>query len=250
MVTQTFVAGHVSRAADSSLAGEGSCIRIHSRAGFGDMSRPCATTLASELADEELAALRDLLIKKAWKGKHLEIGTAAGGTLCAMIQAATHRPPFVVIDPMTYFEGQRQTVERNLREHGIDPADVSIRQARSWDALRAAKAAGERFDFIFVDGTHKFRYVIQDMHWAGLLNVGGVMALHDYLPVMPGVRWAADHFLRHNPNYKPVGLVHSLLLIEKVSADRGGAIKIMSGLQAAIVHGWLQISASVRKRLK
>ena len=63
--------------------------------------RDCATTLASEVTEKELKALTVLLEKSGFHGRHLEIGTAAGGTLKAMmaVYEDTERPDFVVVDP-------------------------------------------------------------------------------------------------------------------------------------------------------
>ena len=165
------------------------------------MSRACAITLASEMTVDELHALKDIIQTKSLKGKHLEIGTAAGGTLCKMIEAATHRPPFVVVDTMRYFSNQRQIVINNLKQNGLPAENVDIREMTSADAWQKSQKQREIFDFILVDGSHKFRYVIQDLRWAGLLCSGGVLALHDYSSRLEGVQLAADLFLRRNENF-------------------------------------------------
>ena len=56
---------------------------------------------------EEHDFLFELIRDRQLTGQHLEVGTAAGGTLCAMMQcfAEQSRPPFVVVDRMTYFPG-------------------------------------------------------------------------------------------------------------------------------------------------
>jgi len=213
------------------------------------MSRHCATELTSEMTGRERDALCAIIRDRALSGKHLEIGTAAGGTLREMMRAAVHRPPFVVIDPMTYFPNQRETVERNLTSAGIPIAQVEIRVSRSWDALHRARAAGEKYDFVLIDGTHKFRYVIQDLHWSGLVNVGGIIALHDYTPQIRAVQAAADHFLSRNRNYRRLQLDDSLLLVEKTAPDEAGGVRLMPNWLATIMHPLFQFENSVRKRL-
>lgn len=213
------------------------------------MERTCATQLTSEMTAPELDALRGIFRSHPRPGRHLEIGTAAGGTLCEMMLAAGHRPPFVVVDPMNYFPDQKAVVERNLTEHGLPLAQVEIRVARSWDAFLAARAAGETFDFILIDGTHKFRYVMQDLRWAGLLNPRGILALHDYTPRLRAVKWAADHFLANNRNYHRIALADSLLLLEKTAPDGPRGPRLMSHLSASIMHPLFQFENSVRKRL-
>src|SRR3989304_3223474 len=49
--------------------------------------RPLPRTLSAELSNDELSSLINIIREKSFKGKHLEIGTAAGGTLCCMMKA-------------------------------------------------------------------------------------------------------------------------------------------------------------------
>lgn len=187
--------------------------------------RRCATTLESELSPAELCYLLSLVRDSGFAGRHLEIGTAAGGTLRAMLacfDGAT--PPFVVVDPMTYFPDQLTIVRRSLRDHGLSPSAVEFRVATSVEAFPQAKAAGERFDFIFVDGCHKLKNVIRDIQWAELLSVDGLICFHDYTPRFPGVMWAVDRWLRRRPQYQVLGREGSLLAVSKTAAHRGPAV--------------------------
>jgi predicted O-methyltransferase YrrM len=163
------------------------------------------------MTPREVEMLRRVVRERALAGRHLEIGTAAGGTLCEMMKAAPKQPPFVVVDPMKYFADQRATVERNLTQHGLRVANVEFRELRSAEALLAARAAKESFDFVLIDGGHKLRNVAQDLGWAALVNVGGIIAVHDYRPFTRGVMWALDYFLRKNRNYRRVEQVDSLV---------------------------------------
>ena len=213
------------------------------------MERPCATQLNSEMTQTELDALRSILSARQRPGRHLEIGTAAGGTLCEMMRAATHRPPFVVIDTMNYFANQRQTVEQNVTSHGLPLDQVEFREMRSWDAYQHSRKALESFDFVLIDGTHKFRYVMQDLHWAALLNPNGILALHDYTPRLRSVKWAADYFLANNRNYHRIALADSLLFLEKTAPDGPDGPNLLPDPVASFMHPLFQFENSVRKRL-
>ena len=85
--------------------------------------RASATTLAAETTGAERSALLDVLRQARLTGQHLEIGTAAGGTLKELmaIYPEAKRPPFVVVDPLVYFPDQRRAVERNLLLAGNRP---------------------------------------------------------------------------------------------------------------------------------
>ena len=213
------------------------------------MSRICATTLAAEMSETELNALRNLLNKRAFTRLHLEIGTAAGGTLCELLLATGQESQFVVVDPMTYFENQRETVERNITRHGLSTKRVDFRTAKSWDVYQKALADREVYDFILIDGAHKLRYVVQDLHWTNLLSVGGIVALHDFKPTMRGVVIAAENFLKNNANYRKLELADTLLILEKTGPDPEGGARCMPQWQAGLIQPLVQLETSIKKRL-
>ena len=171
--------------------------------------RASATTLAAEVSENELAALKALLKARRLKGPHLEIGTAAGGTLKELMRCYpdSGRPRFVVVDPMRYFSDQQAIVRKNLASAGLDPDQVDFRVGMSWPAFQQASRAGERFSFIFVDGSHKIHHVTEDLAWTRLLEPGGIICFHDYNRNFPGVMLAVDRFLARYRNYRAVGQV-------------------------------------------
>jgi predicted O-methyltransferase YrrM len=166
--------------------------------------RASATTLEPEISGADLAAMVRALHAAPLRGSHLEIGTAAGGTLRELMLAypAEHRPQFVVVDPMTYFPEQLSIVRRNLASAGIDPIGVEFRISKSWPALQKALQSGERYSFIFIDASHKAHRVMQDICWARLLEPGGLLCFHDYAPRFPGVVFAVGRLLSANENYE------------------------------------------------
>src|SRR4029079_19590041 len=105
-------------------------------------------------------------------GPHLEIGTAAGGTLKELILSYPEgkRPPFVVVDPMSYFPDQMGIIRRNLSSAGINPDTIEFRVGKSWPMFQRAEQKGERFSFIFIDGSHKIHHVTEDLAWTRLLE--------------------------------------------------------------------------------
>lgn len=214
--------------------------------------RTSAHSLASELWPNELIFLKSLLQKTCRGGKVLEVGTAAGGTLCEMMKCFedSARPDFVVVDPMMYFPDQLGIVKRNLEEHGLDPASVDFRIGTSNDLLAPALESGHRFDFMLIDGSHKIRYVTQDLGWLQLLNPGGIVCFHDYNDRHKGVTWPVDRFVRRHQNYRRGELVESLLAIEKISASTRVEVSVMDYLWSTVLSPWLQLEMSVKKRLK
>ena len=212
--------------------------------------RQSALDMSSELAAAELAALRSFLQSIGLRGTHLEIGTAAGGTLKELMLAYERpRPRFVAVDTFRYFPKQREIVETNLKSAGIDLAEVELRPMSSEAALRAAVDAGERFDFIFIDANHEARHVIRDLRWAALLSAGGALCLHDYSPRFPGLVWAVDRFLNRNRNYERVSLSLSLLILKKISPDTDRLVGAFDTLIADVLSQVHRLRRSIRKRL-
>jgi predicted O-methyltransferase YrrM len=208
-------------------------------------------TLGSELTDEEMASLTGLLRMHHFTGNLLEIGTAAGGTLIEMMKCyeERERPHFVVVDNMAYFEDQFEIIRRNLKEHGLNPDAIEFRVARSYDAFKQAEQAREVFDFIFIDGAHECRYVMQDLSWARLLRKDGILCLHDYSPKTRGVVAAADRFLKKNVNYSIITLVGSLLAVRKCDVSRVPEISVGDRVFATLLAPLQRLHKSIEKRI-
>jgi len=76
----------------------------------------------------------------------------------------------------------------NLKDH-IDVGRVVPIHDYSWNFVSPIK-----FDFIFIDGDHRYEKVKDDIHLAlRLIRAGGIIAGHDYThPDWPGVKKAVD----------------------------------------------------------
>jgi hypothetical protein len=218
--------------------------------------RQCATTLQSEISYAEMDSLLDVLSRKKFKEAHLEIGTAAGGTLCQLNcfyrKNVGLNPLFVVVDPLGYFPNQFEIVCQNLEKHGIDPAEIKFLKSSSKVAFLSVSADPPDLDFILVDGNHKIRYVTEDLRWARFLRVGGILCAHDYSPSHPGVYLSLKRFLKKHKNYKILSQVETLLIIEKSEPTPSGVLEISfwDRLLATLRAPLFQLKASLVKRLK
>ncbi|MEM9319604.1 MAG: class I SAM-dependent methyltransferase [Pseudomonadota bacterium] len=216
------------------------------------MARMSATTLQSECHGDEVALLRRILVGHDLPGRHLEIGTAAGGTLKELMltypDAAT-RPDFVVIDPMTYFDDQLSKVRHNLAASGIDPDAVTFWTGTSEDFLAAERRSGGVFDFIFVDGDHRAAPVMVDMQWADMLRDGGFICFHDRSESFPGVGWSIAHFLRQNPNFHEFDSARTLVVLRKTGEGRRPVVTRADLKAARLEQHRLRLRRSLRKRL-
>ena len=201
------------------------------------------------MTSEEHRLLVELLRGGERRGTHLEIGTGAGGTLCVMLNAFAqeNRPRFVVVDKMRYFPSQLELVRKNLARHGFGENTVDIRVAKSDAAFTHAETAHERFDFVLIDGSHKVRAVMGDLRWSRLVNVGGIICLHDYSSRFLGVQMAVNHFLRRNRNYERVALAGSLLALRKTALASRREVTRTDEFYAAALHLPLKLITNCRR---
>jgi hypothetical protein len=215
------------------------------------MARPSATTLESECTAEERALLMETLKNSAFSGAHLEIGTAAGGTLKEMMgqYAPDARPDFFVIDPLTYYPDQEYIITRNLISAGIDPNLVTFWKGVTQDFIDPARASGQMFDFVFIDGDHRHYYVTVDLQWADCVTKGGVIALHDHGAAFPGVGWAIDTFLAHNPDFKIEARAGSLTILRRIAVTKRPTVTAADLRHARRVHLMFRWKRSLKKRL-
>lgn len=217
--------------------------------------RECTETLVSEMTEAERRSLTDALSAANLKGAHLEIGTAAGGTLCHLLvhyrdEMEREPPPFIVVDPFTYFPDQLETVRRNLLRHKLDPDQVRFIQATGKEAFEQIASDPPALDFILVDGSHKLRHVVQDLRWARHLRPGGLLCLHDCSPKYPGVWLNARRFTRRHSNYSRVSHAGTLLILRKDAPSSRREITPWAVLRANLLSPLLQLKASLAKRIK
>lgn len=209
-------------------------------------------TLGPELSPDELNLLISSIKERNLTGKHLEIGAAAGGTLKELMLCYPDelRPQFVSIDPMKYFVNQLAVIKENLKSSGLDPDTVDFRVSRSLDALKSATSIGERFSFIFVDGSHKISHVTEDIGWSSLLDPGGLICFHDYSDMHCGVVAAVDRFHRRCPEYRLAAQVDSLLVFEKTRIPARREVTKTDRLRAHAIALFVQVSRSLGKRAR
>lgn len=215
--------------------------------------RKCASTLESEMSTNETDSLIEALARSEFTGTHLEIGTAAGGTLCKIVKHYLMRsskvPKFLVIDSFKYFPDQFELVKRNLKQNGIDESLISFHKANSYDVFNESDTNGLELDFILIDANHKLKYVIADLRFTRFLRSGGILCVHDYSLKHRGVYIACNHFMKKYENYSLISKVGSLLILKKERESKSLEISLFTLLMANVLNIFLQFRNSIQKRL-
>ena len=132
-----------------------------------------SVTRVAELNGSEL----NRLVREAGATRSLEVGLAYGFSTIWIMDALAEGGVHIAIDPFqeSYWSGVGATQARRLKGR-----DFRLVEDFSIHALSDLIRAGERFDFIFIDGNHRFDDVLVDFYLADqLLGVGGIMALDD-----------------------------------------------------------------------
>lgn len=165
--------------------------------------------------------------------RYLEIGAYEGLNLAFMDWLLPGRIEATVIDPWfderinpdeTYHEVQER-FHRNVARMGFRAMDA--RRGFSSDLLPVLRQEGQRFDMVYIDGSHTALDVMVDMCCCtGLLRTGGMMILDDYWHDVsdisgPGVKQAVDRFLDIFHPYFRVEAAYRQVVLTKTAAVPG-----------------------------
>ncbi len=158
-----------------------------------------ALDASTRISPDEGLCLYDLYVA-ARPANSLEVGMAFGFSTLYFLAAiaANGRGKHVAIDPYQNdaWRGIGQTQAR-AAAHDLGRADAfALIEERSDRAAVDLLRSGARFDFIFIDGNHRFDDVLVDVYfYAQLCALGGLLIFDDLW--MPSVRSVA-RFVRRN----------------------------------------------------
>jgi predicted O-methyltransferase YrrM len=159
--------------------------------------------------------------------RYLEIGAFEGRNLAFLDWLLPGRLDVVTIDPWFNEEfnpdGSYHGIEARYHANTAKMNFPSIenRKTLSGTELPLMRAAGDRFDLIYVDGSHAALEVMIDLTYcASLLTPGGMMILDDYWHDIsdiggPGVKQAVDQFMRVFGRYFSVKAVYRQVVLIK-----------------------------------
>ncbi|MDC1006383.1 hypothetical protein OAQ34_12250, partial [Opitutales bacterium] len=154
------------------------------------------------------------------------------------------------VDPMKYFNDQLIVIKKNLQKNNIEAKKIRFLICKSRQAQKIAKIDNPSFDFMLIDGSHKQKYVTEDLMWSRFLRVGGLLCAHDFSPQFPGVFRSINEFLKNYKNYKVLFTEGSLIGIQKVAPSASHEVSL-GMIFNATVQGFLsQITNSLSKRMR
>lgn len=140
------------------------------------------TDIAGWLTDIEAECLSRYAAGK----RVLEIGSYCGRSTVCMARTADE---VVSVDP--HVHDTVDILQATIRRHNLTNVTMHTCTSAEWLATHGAV---NQFDFVFVDGDHRYQAVLDDATIAAVvLRPGGVVAFHDYRTV-PGEhdgRWDA-----------------------------------------------------------
>ncbi len=138
--------------------------------------------------EQHLAPLRDRCVRM------LEVGSYEGRSAVWMAEHLLGHPESTLtcVDPLyvcpVYGEDPPRNLIANIEETGL-AGRIKLCVGFSSAVLPRLMAAGERFDFVYIDGSHEARDVLFDGVMAlEMLRDGGLLAFDDYLWADGGLR--------------------------------------------------------------
>lgn len=144
----------------------------------------------------------------------LEVGCGLGKSAVS-IMLGTGRA-HVAVDPFQANYDFRGV--RNVARAGLSDA-FELRAERSCVALPALLAEGRSFDFVFVDGSHRFDDILVDFTFADLLlRPGGTIVFDDLW--MRTTQLVLAYIRTNRPDYRlDAGAPRTLALVRKIGED-------------------------------
>jgi predicted O-methyltransferase YrrM len=154
-------------------------------------------------------------LKERKLSKTLEVGFAVGMSASHIIAATKKK--HITIDP--FQENYGQFGIKNLEKFGMGKF-LDFRPDYSHNVLPQLLKEGKSFDFIFIDGDHKFDGVFVDYYYADLLlDDGGYILLHDTW--MRSTRLVERFIIKNKKNYHSIKIPYkNLSLLQKRGVDQ------------------------------
>jgi predicted O-methyltransferase YrrM len=169
---------------------------------------------SDSISTEEANFIHDLITKNKIK-KTLEIGLSYGFSAAHIIHAT--RSKHVVVEP--FAQARDDLGIKNLAS--LDYLQyLELREERSHNALPSLVNENKQFEFIFIDGGHKYDEIFIDWYYSDLLlEPHGFILFHD--DWMRSSQLVGSFIRNNRTDYREIktGAVGSLMLFQKFGRD-------------------------------
>ena len=168
---------------------------------------------SSPVSQSQAQTIYDFLKARPELKKTLEVGFAIGRSAAHIIAATQSHHQ--VIDP--FQEDYGSWGIKNLKQLGLE-GHYTLHEKLSHEALPQLLAEGLKFDFIFIDGDHRFDGAFIDFYYCDLLlKPGGFVLLHDTW--MRPIRLIMSFINTNRANYKLELDADNMALYQKTQAE-------------------------------
>ncbi len=154
------------------------------------------------------------LIKDKKLSKTLETGLGFGNSACHIL--AAHQQNHIAIDP--FQKDYEYQALKNVEAIGFKDK-FDFREDYSHNILPQFLKEGKQFDFIFIDGDHKFDGILVDFYYADLLlENGGYVLFHDTW--MRSTQLVSAFIKNNKTNYEVIDCpLRNFHLFKKIKLD-------------------------------
>jgi predicted O-methyltransferase YrrM len=190
---------------------------------------PIPGWLRDEEADLLIAVLSRIVLGRPGPHAIVEVGSHRGRAsvvLAGVLRRLAPDSRLYAIDP---HDGLVGAADQKLHSTGPTLASFqqNIENAGLADLITpiVSKTGDLGWDrpvqFLLIDGLHDYANVAADFRsFERWLVPGACIAFHDYAPAFPGVLRFVDELLRQ-PGYRPITLRGSMMLVQRLSPERG-----------------------------
>lgn len=156
--------------------------------------------------------LYEFAVNKYENARFVEIGCWKGRSTTCMGVEIINSKKHIILDCVDTFEGSAEhgTVDKNALYNkfiqNIQPIKQIIGNIHAMKSVDAAELYEDKsLDFVFIDASHDYKSVIQDIiSWLPKIKPGGIISGDDLDPDWPDVERALLHIFGEN-NYKSFG---------------------------------------------
>ena len=157
------------------------------------------------------------IVEKNNLNKCLEVGLAYGMS-ANYILSASSTVRLTSLDPFQKSDYNNLGLA-NIQQNGYSDRHIHIDKLSSI-ALPEMLSAGEKFDFVFIDGDHKFEAALIDFIYAAeLVEIGGIIVVDDLW--MRALQLVKEYVKRNRPDFQELKLNSvNLFAFKKISEDQ------------------------------